>query len=201
MPKSFKEKHHNLMMLVALFAILDIVLILAAFYVQTHIKDPPYYQIWRQQSGSLTGVKMIALTSPIINQDALLNWAENAASSIYTYDQAHYKQQLQDVTNTYFTANGGTSFMSALAQTEVLTQLVSQKLEVTAVVENRPAILQSGMLLGQQVWKIQMPLLVTYVTASQSQEYRFIVTMLVVRVPTWESASAVGIDQLWVKRG
>lgn len=201
MAKPFREKNRLLMVLIAVFAVVDIVFLAVNFYIQTHIKDPPYYQVWRKQNGGLTGTKMTALAAPIINQQALINWAENAASSIYTYDQAHYKQQLQDVVNTYFTASGGASFTDALQQTGVLTQLVSQKLEVTAVVENQPAILQSGMLMGRQVWKIQMPLLVTYVTASQKQEYQFIVTMLVVRVPTWESPSAVGIDQLWVTRG
>lgn len=200
MSEQFSQKNRRLMIAITLLALIDILVIGAAFYVQTHIKDPPYYQVTRQPTGKWSGTRMLALGSPIINRQALLDWVSDAAAATYTYDQAHYQQQLQNVVDTYFTKSGGESFKEALQQTGVLTQLVSEKLEVTAVVENQPAILKSGTLLGRYVWKVQLPLLVTYVTASQKQEYRFIVTMLVVRVPTWQSPQAVGIDQIWVAR-
>jgi intracellular multiplication protein IcmL len=200
MSEEFRQKNRRLMQVIVILTIIDILVISVAFYIQTHIKDPAYYQVTRQPSGKLTGVRMIPLASPIINRQALLNWVSEAASATYTYDQAHYKQQLQDVVSNYFTPTGGKSFTDALQQTGVLTQLVSEKLEVTAVVQNQPSILKSGTLLGRYVWKVQMPLLVTYVTASEKQQYSFIVTMLVVRVPTWQSAAGIGIDQIWVVR-
>lgn len=200
MAEQFSQKNRRLMQWIVIVALLDLLVIGAAFYVETHQKDPTYYQIWRQANGKLGGHKMIPLTSPIINQQALLQWTTDAASAIYTYDQAHYKQQIQDAIDMYFTPNGGESFRNALQQTGVIQQLVAQKLEVTAVVEKPPAILKSGILLGRQVWKVQMPLLVTYVTASEKQQYLFIVTMMVVRVPTWQSSVGIGIDQLWVTK-
>jgi intracellular multiplication protein IcmL len=129
-----------------------------------------------------------------------LNWAAEAASAAYTYDQAHYKTQLVEVINHYFTPSGGESFQKALEESGILEQLVSQQLLVTAVVQNKPILLKSGILLGRESWKVQLPLLVTYQTASQVQQNRFIVTMMIVRTDTSQDPRGIGIDQIWVQR-
>ncbi|MBY0545033.1 MAG: DotI/IcmL/TraM family protein, partial [Gammaproteobacteria bacterium] len=99
MSDDFDRKNSRLMRLIAVVVFLNIIVICIAFYVQTHLKDPPYYQIWRQTNGKLAGQTMPPLAGPIINQQSLLHWCENAASAIYTYDQAHYQEQIQDAIN------------------------------------------------------------------------------------------------------
>ena len=200
MTDDFAQKNQRIFLLILILTIAGILGLAIAFYMETHQKEPLYYGITKQPSGKITGVTLQPLVAPIISNQALLNWAADAASSLYTYDQANYKTQIQAVIQTYFTENGGQSFKNALTQTGVLAQLVSEKLEVTAVVENQPAILKYGELSGRQIWKVQLPLLVTYVTASETQQYHFIVTMLVVRIPTWQSPEGLGIEELWVTK-
>jgi intracellular multiplication protein IcmL len=200
MSTALEQKIPKLLRNIALVAAANIVLVATIFYMQTHKKEPAYFLVGKQASGQLAQRQMAPLVSPIINRQALLNWAAEAASSAYTYDQANYQSQIQATIDRYFTAGGGDSFRQALQQSGVLNQLVREQLQVSAVVQEQPVILATGRLLGRYVWKIQLPLLVTYQTASERQQYRFIVTMLVVQVPTWKSANAIGIDQIGVKR-
>jgi intracellular multiplication protein IcmL len=200
MTDDFAQKNQRIFLLILILTIAGILGLAIAFYMETHQKEPLYYGITKQPNGKITGVTLQPLVAPIISNQALLNWTADAASSLYTYDQANYKTQIQAVIQTYFTKNGGQSFKNALTQTGVLAQLVSEKLEVTAVVENQPAILKYGELSGRQLWKVQLPLLVTYVTASETQQYHFIVTLLIVRIPTWQSPEGLGIEQLWVTK-
>lgn len=185
---------------ILILSFINIGLLCLAFFLGGHPKEPAYYAVERHQNGQVTGALLQPLIAPIISNQALINWVIDAASSLYTYDQANYKTQIAEVISTYFTPKGGDSFETALKNTGVIDQLVAQKMEVTAVVENQPAILKSGTLSGRQIWKIQLPLLVTYVTASETQQLHFIVTLLVLKVPPTESPEGLAIDQLWVNQ-
>lgn len=200
MSAALEQKVPKLLRNIALAVAANIVLVNTIFYMQTHKNEPAYFLMGRQANSQILQRQMAPLISPIINRQALLNWAAVAASSAYTYDQANYQAQIQTTIDRYFTASGGDSFRAALQQSGVLNQLVREQLQVSAVVQEQPVIIASGQLLGRYVWKIQLPLLVTYQTASERQQYRFIVTMLIVQVPTWKSANAIGIDQIGVKR-
>lgn len=195
----YKQNNHRLILFIFILLLLNIATTLGAFYLEVNQKEPLYFQVKKGADGKLVGKQMRMLMDPLINRQTLLNWASEAATATYTYDQANYQQQIQNAINTYFTAAGGQSFRAALDKSGIINQIVSQKLDVTAVVEQPPAILKSGVLLGHFTWKVQMPILVTYVSASEKQAYRYILTMSIIRLPRGQSANGIGINQIWVQ--
>ncbi len=137
---------------------------------------------------------LVPLDQPNIAPSALLQWANTAAISAYTYNFVNYRQALQEAQN-YFTPDGWSAFMEALNSSNNLTAVIAKKLVVSAVATGAPIILQQGILSGIYAWRVQMPMLVTYQSASQFSRQSIIVTMLITRVSTLNSPQGIGIAQ------
>ena len=63
-----------------------------------------------------------------------------------------------------------------------------------------PVILQKGPLAGRYAWRIQIPILITYQSASEFKQVNNVVTILVKRVSTRETPRGIGIAQYMVNR-
>lgn len=137
---------------------------------------------------------LVPLEQPNISQSALLQWANTAAITAYTYNFVNYRQALQEASS-YFTPDGWSAFMEALQSSNNLTAVQAKKLVVSAVATGAPVILEQGILSGVYSWRIQMPMLVAYQSASQFSRQSIIVTMLITRVPTLNSPQGIGIAQ------
>ena len=74
----------------------------------------------------------------------------------------------------------------------------AKKLIVSAVATRAPVILQKGILNGRFAWRVQMPVLVTYQSASEFTQQSNVVTMLISRVSTLNSPRGIGISQFVV---
>nr|WP_235776141.1 DotI/IcmL family type IV secretion protein [Rickettsiella massiliensis] len=79
--------------------------------------------------------------------------------------------------------------------------VISKKLIVSAVATGVPVVLEQGLLAGRYTWKVQIPMLVTFQSASQFSQQSVTVTMLIVRVSPLESPAAIGIAQFIVSGG
>lgn len=193
-----REKHRRIM-LTLLIELWIIIGLAAVIFYQTAYQTPRGYgAVYRDQNNQLQMFPLTPLNSPVITRDSLLEWATLAATSAYTYDAARYQQQLNSVTNQYFTTDGGAAFLDTLQTSGVISNVVLKQLTVTAVLQNTPVILKQGMLLGRYSWKVQMPILVTYqgLSGAPTSE-RILVTLLIVSIPTWQSPTAIGIEQFW----
>ena len=140
---------------------------------------------------------MTPLSRPIINRQELLLWAGRAAVAAYTYDVAHYQEQLKSVVDNYFSVAGGQAFMQALQDSGAIANLVNNKLVVTSVVNGTPLILKQGSLFGTETWRIQIPILVNYQSASEVQTNAYVVSMLIRREPTNTYPQGIAISQLF----
>lgn len=176
--------------------IIIIVLSVALGYVVTHPPAPQYFATDSQ--GRI--VELTPLDEPNLSQTALLQWANTAAVAAFTYNFVNYRQSLQGASD-YFTPDGWQSFIQALNESNNLNAVIAKKLVVTAVATYAPVVLQQGVLDGRYAWRIQIPLLVTYQSASQFTQQNVIVTMLITRISTLDSARGVGIAQFVVTGG
>ena len=95
----------------------------------------------------------------------------------------------------FFTSDGWNQFITALSESNNLDAVKTKKLVVSAVATAAPVILQKGLLNGRYAWRIQMPILVTYQSASEFSQQNLNVTMLVTRVDTLNSPRGIGIAQ------
>ncbi|MGQ3892559.1 type IVB secretion system apparatus protein IcmL/DotI [Legionella sp. CNM-4043-24] len=163
------------------------------FYDITHPPTPKYFAT--SINGRIT--PLFPLNEPNQSDSAVLQWANQAAIAAFTYNFVNYRSELQ-ASSGFFTADGWTQFLTALQQSNNLDAVKAKKLIVSAVATRAPIILQKGILNGQYSWRIQMPLLVTYQSASEFSQQNNVVTMLVTRVSTLNTPRGIGISQFVV---
>lgn len=180
-----------------LFCILIVLLQVGALvYLILNPPTPKYF------ATSVDGriMPLVPLDRPNLASSALLQWANTAAISAYTYNFVNYRQALQDAAQ-YFTPDGWQAFINALESSNNLNAVVDKKLIVSAVATGAPVVLEQGLILGTYTWKVQMPMLVTYQSASQFSQQSVTVTMLIQRVSTLTSPLGIGIAQFIVSGG
>lgn len=122
-----------------------------------------------------------------------LVFANEAAVSAYSYNFANYRQNLQDASH-YFTLEGWQNFQDALASSGNLKAVIKKKLVVSAVATGSPVILDQGIIDGKYTWTIQMPMLITYQSASQAARQHVIVKLIVVKTPQNMGARGLAVD-------
>lgn len=193
-------KHQTVMKSIYFLVIVNVLFSVVIVYLFKHQKLPEYRAVYHAQGKNYL-IAMQPLLRPVINREALLEWASRATVSAYTYDVAHYQQQFQNVTQKYFTKDGGKAFLAALTQSGAISNLLSNKLVVTSVVNGAPIILHQGLLWGRETWRVQVPLLVNYQSASESKTTSYVVSLLIVLTDPSEQPEGVGISQFEVYNG
>ncbi|MBA2654551.1 MAG: type IVB secretion system apparatus protein IcmL/DotI [Gammaproteobacteria bacterium] len=189
MRKNFYRDSYRRVVTALLFMIL-VSLILSAiiYYLATHRPEPKYFAT--SADGRITPI--YPLTAPMVSDSALLQWANQAAVAAYTYNFATYRKELQDASE-FFTPEGWNDFETALQSSRNLETVINKKLVVTAVATGAPVILDRGVLNNHYSWKVQMPLLVTYESASTTIQQPILVTMLITRVSALNVPKGIAI--------
>ncbi len=168
----------------------------ALFYIITHPPEPRYFAT--SNDGRI--VPLIPFQRPNLSNSAVLEWANTAATAANSYNFVNYRQALQAAAD-YFTPEGKQMFFSALKSSNNLQAVIAKKLIVSAVATGVPVVLEQGIMLGRYTWKVQIPMLITYQSASQFSQQAVTITMLIVRVSPLESVRGIGIAQFIVSGG
>ncbi len=168
----------------------------AIFWRIKHPEEPKYYQIQNNQ-GQKQFTSLTPLIHHLFSRESLLLWVEEAVGDIYTFNGINYQQKFNQLLANDFTAAGADSFRKALDDSQLLNQVTTQQLNLTGIVSGQPVILDEGPLMGTYSWKIQMPVLLTFESASAINTKQVIVTVLVDTVPSTESPKEVLISQFW----
>ena len=189
----YRDSHRKIIL--ALLTAVSIVVLLCGIliYVVTHPPTPKYF------ATSVDGriIPLVGLNEPNMPTSALLLWANQAATSAFTYDFVNYRQALQGASE-YFTPDGWRDFLNALTGSNNLNAVITKKLVVSSTATGAPVVLQQGLLNGTYAWRVQMPMVITYQSASQVAQQNATVTMLVTRISTLNSAKGIGIAQFIV---
>ncbi len=194
MRNSFYRDGQRKVMLILLLSILcNFVMAGILTYVFTHPPEPKYFAT--SISGRIT--PLVALNEPNQSDSAVLQWANQAAIAAFSYNFVNYRTELQ-ASSGFFTAEGWDQFLKALEDSNNLVAVKAKKLIVSAVATKAPVILQKGLLNGRYAWRVQMPLLVTYQSASEFSQQNNVVTILISRVSTLNSPRGIGISQFVV---
>ena len=188
---NFYRDGQRKMIAVLIFSIACNVLLASILaYIITHPPAPKYFAT--SINGRIT--PLVALNAPNQSDSAVLQWANQAAVATFSYNFVNYRSELVAASG-FFTPEGWDQFVSALAGSNNLDAVKAKKLVVSAVATSAPVILQKGVLNGRFAWRIQMPILVTYQSASEFSQQNLNVTMLVSRVDTLNSPRGIGIAQ------
>lgn len=188
---SFYRDGQRKIMFVLLISMLgNFILCASIAYILTHPPAPKYFAT--SINGRIT--PLVALNMPNQADSAILQWSNQAAIAAFTYNFVNYRTELVAASG-FFTEEGWAQFINALGSSNNLDAVKAKKLVVSAVATSSPVILQKGVLNGRYSWRIQMPILVTYQSASEFSQQNLNVTMLVTRVDTLNSPRGIGIAQ------
>lgn len=130
---------------------------------------------------------------PSLLSTTLIQWASKAAVSAYTFDFVNYNAQIAAV-RPYFTDAGWADYQASISG--LLQTIAANQLFVYGVVSEPPVISNQGDVSSRgYVWRVQMPFLVTYQSASEVKRQSFIVVVTIVKVSTNDNPAGIGIDQ------
>lgn len=143
-------------------------------------------------------LKLAPLNQPNLTTASLLNWVVEAATTAFNFNFGNYEKSLNDV-KIYFTDAGYQNFISALNAAKTIETVRAKQLVVSAVATNIPVILKEGPVNDVYAWEVQLPMLVTYQSASDQRKQNLILTLTIARRPTLESPKGIGIASIKVK--
>ncbi len=130
------------------------------------------------------------LSQPVVTNTYLLEWAGLATRAAFNLDFVNYQTQL-DAASANFTSGGWKAFSKALDTSGLLKAVQDKKLVMSAVVAGSPLIKFQGQVGGRYMWSLQMPILVTFGSASDQQQRSMTVTMVVSRVPALDTPQGI----------
>lgn len=186
----YRDNYRRVIIALLLAVVLIALAVGALSFILVNPPEPKYFAV--SSDGRLQ--PLVALSQPNLSQTALRQWANLAAVSAYTYSYTSYPQDLQAISE-YFTPDGWSAFLDALLNSGTLDKVKKLKLIVSAVATATPVILDQGMLSGVYTWKVQIPLLVSFQSPNDTETKPVVVTMLITRVPSLNSAKGIGIAQ------
>ena len=191
--KFYKDSQRMVIFALMVALLVNFILGSTLVYIITHPPAPKYFAT--SINGRIT--PLFPLDEPNQSDSAVLQWANQAAIAAFTYNFVNYRDELQSSSG-FFTAEGWDQFLGALQQSNNLDAVKAKKLIVSAVATRAPIILQKGILNESYSWRVQMPILVTYQSASEFSQQNNVVTMLITRVSTLNSPRGIGIAQFVV---
>lgn len=196
MANRLDRKNRVYFRIVIVSTLIIIGLMVATFWRIQHPEEPKYLQVQIEQ-GKKQFTQLQSYNERLLSSADLLLWVQVVVGDIYSFNAITYQQKFNDLLAKNFTPDGADSFRQVLNDSQLLQQVITQQLNLTSIVSGQPVILKEGALLGKYSWKVQMPLLLTFESASQITTKRIIVTVLIINVPTKESPQAVAIQEIW----
>lgn len=193
----YQDRSDSVMIVLLLSMLINVVLAGLIYYVFTNPPETKY--IPTSVDGRIQPLS--PLNSPYQSDAAVLQWASTAAVEAFSYDFVNYRAKLQSLSGN-FTKEGWQQFMSALSDSNNLAAVRAKKLIVSSVVKRAPVILEKGILPGtnRYAWKIELPLLVSYQSASEFEQNERVILLTVNRVSTLNFPRGIGISQFIVKQ-
>jgi intracellular multiplication protein IcmL len=173
--------------------ILIVIVAIETLFIMHLVNEPVQVQYFATDpQGRIT--KLQPLSQPVISQEAILSWANQAIVKAYTYNFVNYRSQLQELSDS-FTPEGWEQFQNALTKTRNLQTVIAQQLVATAVATGAPVIEDQRVIAGRYSWKIAMPVLVKYQSSNKNYSQSLTVRVIIQRVPVYTNPKGVGIVQ------
>lgn len=136
------------------------------------------------------------VTQAMLSTADILNWSTQSILEIYNYDYQNYQYNMKKI-KPLFTSAGYESYLKALEDSKNLELVKSKKLFVSAVPTGDAFVSKEGLSEeGVYKWEVQVPVMVTYKSATQLVQQQVNMAIDVVRVKLAESRSGVAIHSI-----
>ncbi|WP_259411986.1 type IVB secretion system apparatus protein IcmL.2 [Coxiella burnetii] len=192
----YRDNYRRVMAFLLASVVITVSLFAVLSYQIITTPKPAYY------ATTTTGrvIPLQSLDMPVVTNTYLLQWAALATRAVYNLDFENYTKQL-DNASSYFTPTGWESLTNAMKSSGAIDSLKNNKLFMAGIVNGPAVILDQEVVHGRYSWRVQLPLLVTYTSASIQQKAHFIITMDIIRVPVIDAAKSIQINRFSAVRG
>jgi intracellular multiplication protein IcmL len=170
----------------AIIGLVTVLLLGVPFYTPTY----RYFSISAEAKIDI----LVPLDAPNMTNQALMSWETNSVTEIMTLGFGNFEHQIVSQRQR-FTAKGWLSFTEAIRNNEMLKAFKERQLVLTTVPSDVPVITEQGQGLdGVYYWKIQMPIIMTYMTNNNmTKQEKNIISLTITRVPTRENSGGIAI--------
>ena len=143
---------------------------------------------------------MVPLSDPLRSSRWLLTFASRTAVDALTMDFVNWRRTFARIRRR-FSPQAYEDFYRAFETGGMKALVLDRQMVVSAVPENAPVIVATGVLSGRRAWKIQIPMTVSYSNGAGTTPKRYVVTMMVARVPTTINPYGVAVTQFVLAEG
>lgn len=138
----------------------------------------------------------LPINQAMLASNEVLSWSTESVLEICNYDYLDYQYTLKKI-KPLFTSAGYESYLKALEDSKNLDLVKSKKLYVSAVPTSEPFISKEGVSEeGVYKWEVQVPVMVTYKSATQLVQQQVNMALDVVRVTLPESRAGIAIHSI-----
>lgn len=195
--ETWMRSHGRMTYAVTAMALVTLIAVISAVWAISAKPEPRYFAA-RENGGILP---LVPVSVPFLSDGEVTNFAVEAVTRALTMDFANWRKDLSSVSQYFERPEGWNSFLDALEESGMLSYIRKHRLVSTAVA-NGAVVVRVGV--DQQkrhAWIIQIPLTITYESASEISRDNLMAEVEVSRLPTWEVPKAVGITRVVVRPG
>lgn len=186
----YRDNYRRASFVLAIVFFINVLLAVVILYRFVNPPKPQYFATNAQYQL----IKYHALSDPVVSNNYILQWVANAVQQAFALDFIHWKQQLQRASNN-FTTNGWNMFVAAYQQSGDLQTLAKLQMVSNAAITGSPQLQYEGVLDGTYVWKIELPILITYTNLNKTIPQPLKVTVIVTRVPVQDNPERIAINE------
>lgn len=186
----YRDNYRRAVIALTIVFFVNIILGVAIIYRYLNPPEPQYFATNSQYQL----IKFHPLSDPVVNNNYILQWVSNAVRQAFSLDFIHWRSQLQEASNN-FTPSGWHWFLQAFQKSGNLTSLVKLKMVANATITGAPVVQYQSVLDGRYVWKIELPVMITYTNLQKTIHQALKVTLIVVRVPVQNNPYGIEINQ------
>lgn len=184
--------------LIALATIIGSIIFLIVISIHLYLAKPP--PVYFGTDNEWRVLAPIPLNQPYLTTADLSQWTSETLPSLFAYDFVNYANQLQNNAQ-FFTDDGWKKFLDQINIYASSNLVQNSKMFLNPAAAGAPFVLNQGLLNGRYAWWIQMPINVTFITATKSYTQPLVVQALIVRISTLNNLYGVAIDNFIVTKG
>ena len=191
------RSHDRMSITVLVLSLITIISLLVSIWSFLHKENPVYFAT-REDGGILP---LVPISHPFLTDGQVTNFAVEAVTHALTIDFANWRDDLSAASSYFVRPEGWNGFLDALETSGMLKYIRKNRL-VSTVVANGATIVGSGLDDSKRFsWNVQIPLSITYESASEISHDNLLADIIISRLPTWQAPDAVGVTRILVHPG
>lgn len=180
---------------VGLVVFLSMVVTISALTARVAVGHRPPPAVYLARGSEIQRIQV--LKDPSLSDVKLKRWVTRSAREIFSFNFANYDAHMEGV-SVLFTDLGWQAFQQGLVNSKIEDRVKSKQLDVFLVPESTARLVAVLQAKNVFVFKTQMPALMVYKSASNTEVKRVLIETMVRQVPTSENPDGIGISDIVV---